>query len=186
LQLAGEHNRCNAQCAAAAVRAVGCHETSIREALSTFGGLPHRMELVRETAGRRFINDSMATTPESTIAALHAAKRPTWLLAGGHSKGADFSSLGEAVSQYARGAAFFGAARDELQASLESASHNTPHIVVETLDEAVTWCYANSRTGDDLLLSPACASYDQFTDYEHRAATFVELVELLETGESTQ
>jgi UDP-N-acetylmuramoylalanine--D-glutamate ligase len=186
LRLAGEHNRCNARCAAAAARAVGCQETSIREALLTFAGLPHRIELVRETAGRRFINDSMATTPESTIAALHAAKRPTWLLAGGHSKGADFSSLGKAVSRYARGAAFYGAARGELHASLKSASQNFPHVVVETLDEAVTWCYANSRPGDDLLLSPACASYDQFTDYEHRAATFVELVDQLETGETTQ
>ena len=183
LDVPGRHNQENAACAAAAARAAGCSATAIDSGLRAFRGLPHRLELVDQIAGRKFYNDSMATTPESVIAALDALgcvdgqNGPTWLLAGGHNKGADFAAMGRAMVRRARGAAFFGAARNALHASVDSCE--LPCTTTETLAEALDWCWQRSQRGDHIVLSPACASYDQFVDFAERGETFVRYVRRL-------
>jgi len=192
LMLPGEHNRVNARCAAAAALAVGCTITDIAQAVKTFRGLPHRLELVGEVAGRAFYNDSMATTPESVVVALQSVKQPVWLLAGGKDKGGELAELAATIAQRARGVCFYGAARERLFTALQNYLAelgdcsqlliNNDHIfVAETLDEAVAWSFARSNVGDAILLSPACASYDQFRDYEHRALHFIELMQQLKS-----
>lgn len=190
LKVPGEHNRLNARCAAVVALAVGCELSSIQSALKQFRGLPHRLELVGEVAGRLFYNDSMATTPESVVVALHSLAQPVWLLAGGKDKGGDLTELASTIAQQVRGVCFYGAARERLYAALApfiSDSNVAGGVnispgkvsVVETLDDAVTWCFANSAVGDALLLSPACSSYDQFRDFEHRALHFIALMKKL-------
>jgi UDP-N-acetylmuramoylalanine--D-glutamate ligase len=173
--LPGAHNRQNAACAAAAAAAAGIDETSIAAGLAGFRGLPHRLEPIGEVAGRRFIDDSKSTSPAATIAALEAMEGPVWLLAGGQPKGVDFGPLGEAIAARVRGAALFGEARGSLAAAI-SAHRRVELIVVETLADAVTACWRRSRPGDAILLSPGCASHDQFRDYCHRGETFRALV----------
>jgi UDP-N-acetylmuramoylalanine--D-glutamate ligase len=174
LAVRGKHNRINARCAAAAALAAGCGESAIARGLGNYHGLPHRLERVAEVAGRIFYNDSMATTPESVVAALEAAERPTWLLAGGKDKGGDYSALGAAICRKARGACFYGAARERLiEAANRAAGSGEGRLELrETLPEALLWCWAQSKPGDAILLSPACSSHDQFRDYIHRAEVF--------------
>jgi UDP-N-acetylmuramoylalanine--D-glutamate ligase len=176
LALAGLHNRQNAALAAAAAEAAGVERPLIRQALAAFRGLEHRLQLVGRLAGRRFYDDSKATSPEATIAALAAIGGPLWLLAGGVSKGASFAELAGNLVRCARGAALFGAARGELAASLDAMSTGFNHAACETLAEALLWCWRRSRAGDAILLSPACASHDQFRDFQARGLAFREFV----------
>lgn len=177
LRLLGVHNRQNAALAAAAAESAGAQRSRIVRALSEFDGLPHRLKLVRTIDGRRFYNDSMATSPESVIAALETLTGRVWLLAGGYDKGCDYTALGRVISRHARGAAFFGRARRVLDAAVDRCAAPPPTTSVETLDEALVWCWRRSSPGDAIALSPACASYDQFRDYRDRAARFIALVD---------
>jgi len=179
LAIPGEHNRTNAALAAAAARAVGCDEPAIAGAVAQFRGLPHRLEPVGKVAGRTFYNDSMATTPDSVIAALDALEVPVWLLAGGYDKGGDYGPMAGRIVRKARGAAFYGAARDLLHGQVSGLDAMFPCRAVESLTAAFAWCWENSRPGDAILLSPACASFDQFADYAERGRAFVRLVESL-------
>ena len=176
LTVPGDHNRINAACAAAAALAVGCDAEAVDCGLLAFRGLPQRLELFATIDGRRFYNDSTATTPESTIAALHSLAEPIWLLAGGRSKGFDFGPLATAIAARARGAAFFGSVRDELQAAVAARAPGFACMATELLDNALAWCWQRSRPGDAIVLSPACASTDQFRNFRHRGQRFVELV----------
>ncbi len=180
LPVAGEHHRINALCAAAAATAVGCAPDVIRQGLEQFSPLPQRLERFAVVEGRVFLNDSTATTPESTIAALRSMDRPVWLIAGGKNKGFDFSRLASEIAQTARGAAFFGAAGDELYLRTTAKRADLPCIRVVTMEDALRWCWAQSQPGDAILLSPACASTDQFRNFRQRGECFVELVEKLE------
>lgn len=179
LLVPGQHNRHNAALAGAAAAAAGCDARAIRRGLETFAGLPQRLELLAQVGRRRFYNDSAATTPESTIAALQALSGPLWLLAGGSDKGADFEPLLAAIACRAAGVAFYGAVAPRLAAQL--ASHLAARApafrlhATATLAEALAWCWAQSAPGDAILLSPACASHDQFTNYQHRGQHFAEL-----------
>jgi UDP-N-acetylmuramoylalanine--D-glutamate ligase len=179
LAVPGDHNRINAACAAAAALAVGCDAEVVDRGLRAFRGLPQRLELFAEIDGRRFYNDSTATTPESTIAALHSLTEPVWLLGGGRSKGFDFGPLAAAVVARARGAAFFGTVRSELLAAVTARVPGFSCMATETLDEALAWCWRQSRPGDAIVLSPGCASTDQFRNFRHRGKRFVELVAVL-------
>ncbi|MEX2112320.1 MAG: UDP-N-acetylmuramoyl-L-alanine--D-glutamate ligase [Pirellulales bacterium] len=176
LAIAGEHNRQNAACAAAAGQWAGISLQTIISTLEAFAGLPHRIELVAEIDGRRFYNDSKATSPAAAAAALAAIDGPLWLLAGGDAKGADFHALGRAVAARVAGAAVFGAARHELQAAIQAAGGDCPAVVREDLSAALAWCWRRSRPGDAIVLSPACASHDQFRDFQERGETFRALV----------
>jgi UDP-N-acetylmuramoylalanine--D-glutamate ligase len=174
LAVPGAHNRTNAACAAALAEGLGCSRRAIEQGLAGFRGLPHRLELVAEVDGRRFYNDSMATTPESVIAAIHALGARAWFLVGGHDKGLDYRALIARLSSGVRGVAFYGAVRDKLAALAASSSSGCEHGSCAALTEAVEWCWRRSQPGEAIVLSPACASYDQFRDYRHRAAAFVE------------
>ncbi|HVU90521.1 MAG TPA: UDP-N-acetylmuramoyl-L-alanine--D-glutamate ligase [Pirellulales bacterium] len=176
LNAIGDHNRANAACAAAAAHAVGCSAAAIDAALRAFTGLEHRLELIGTIAGRAFYNDSMATTPESTAAALAAFSGRAWLLAGGYDKRVDMAALTKATCEHARGAAFYGAIGPRLHAELAVQMPGERVSLHETLDAAFDWCFRQSRTGDCILLSPGCASYDQFADYRARGARFRSLV----------
>lgn len=175
LKIPGLHNRINAACAAAAASAVGRGDEEIAGALSNFAGLPHRLETIAVVAGRRFINDTQATTPEATMAALEAIEGPCWLLCGGADKGVSFDGLAGAIAARCAGAACYGAVGPQLATAIRREDNRFACVRLERLEEAVAWCWQRSSPGDAILLSPACASMDQYRDYRHRAAEFCKL-----------
>ncbi len=177
LAIPGGHNRQNAALAAATAGAVGCSQSAIREALESFGGLPHRLQVVAEYDGRRLIDDSQATTPEATIAGLEALPDRIWLLFGGYDSGADFADLAKAIAGRPGGACCYGAAGRRIAAAIRRENRRFAVDWVTTLAEAFAWCWHNSRPGDSLFLSPACASFDQFRDAEERSRRFALLAE---------
>lgn len=172
LRIPGRHNRLNAACAATAARAAGCDDAAIRSALGNFSGLPHRLERIAEFAGRRFINDTQATTPEAAIAALEAIEGRCWLLCGGADKGASFAELAGAVVARCAGAACYGSVGAKIESAIRQRQPAFKCVRVDRLAEAVAWCWRNSIAADTILLSPACASVDQYRDYRHRAEDF--------------
>lgn len=180
LQVPGEHNRKNAACAAAAARAAGCPREAIEHGLKHFGGLPQRLEMAALVDGRRFYNDSTATTPESTMAALRSLDTPIWLLAGGKSKGFDFGTLARDIVGRAKGAAFFGEAREELLSGVAAVHRDFRATAVATMEQALEWCWRQSKPGEAIVLSPGCASTDQFRNFRHRGQCFAEGVDRLE------
>jgi UDP-N-acetylmuramoylalanine--D-glutamate ligase len=180
LAIAGRHQRINAACAAAAAESWGCPASSIEQALAGFAGLPHRLQLVGERSGRRFYDDSKATTPESTLAAIESLDGRAWWLIGGADKGAEFDVLLAALARHAAGAAFYGTTGSRLFAL---ASERHPGLLctrVDTLRAAIEWCWRASSPGESIVLSPACASLDQFDDYVARARHFVESIAALD------
>ncbi len=179
LQLVGEHNRRCAALAGATTIAAGVERAAVRRGLSEFQPLPHRLNFIAEVAGRRFYNDSKATTPEAAIAALSAMTTPTWILLGGSDKGLDWKAIATAVGQRARGAATFGAVADKLDKALSIHAPRLLKYRSETLAAALDWCWQSSSSGDAILLSPGGASLDQYRDYAERGRTFVELVAIL-------
>ena len=179
LRVDGRHNRLNARLAATAAQAAGCDEAAILQGLERFPGLPGRLEMVAVIEGRRFYNDTTATTPGSTVAALESVPGPVWLVAGGSDKGIDLSPLAEAVVRHAAGAAFFGATGGQLAAAVAQRQVGLPCRRTETLSQALGWCWERSRPRDAILFSPGCASRDQFTNYVHRGRHFMELIRQL-------
>lgn len=172
MHLVGQHNYTNALAALALADAVGLPRATSLKALTTFGGLPHRFQLVHEHNGVRWINDSKATNVGSTEAALNGlqVKGTLWLLLGGDGKSADFSSL----SRYLQGdhIRIYCFGRDgEALAALR------PEIAVQTdtMAEAMQQIAAKVQPGDLVLLSPACASLDQFKNFEQRGDVFAQL-----------
>lgn len=184
LRAPGEHNRVNAACAATVAIGVGCTQEAVDKALAEFGGLPGRLEIVAEVAGRRLYNDTTSTTPEATIAALEALEGPMWLLAGGADKGSDFTPLIAPIARQARGAAFFGAIGKNLAQRVAATGADLRCQSTETLDEAFRWCWEHSRPGDSIVLSPACSSHDQFLNFQHRGEAFLALVRALQGRQS--
>jgi len=169
--LQGPHNAQNAVAAAAVAQELGIAPWDIAEGLRTYPGLPHRMERIREKDGVLFVNDSKATNPTATAPALAAFEKIRWIC-GGQAK---TDNLDECAPQFGhvRKAYTIGEA-GELFASLLS-----PHMAVaecETLERAVNEAAAEAESGDTVLLSPACASFDQFRDFEQRGDQFRDLV----------
>lgn len=179
LRVPGRHNLINAACATAAAHAAGCDSEAIRQGLESFQGLPQRLEWCAEIDGRRFCNDTTATTPESTIAALESLKGRVWLLAGGREKGCDFEPLVATIAEKVQGAAFFGTVAEQLRDRVAGRSATTLCTAVETMDDALRWCWERSAPGDVILLSPACSSGDQFRNFRERGERFVALVQAL-------
>ncbi|CUS45467.1 UDP-N-acetylmuramoylalanine--D-glutamate ligase [hydrothermal vent metagenome] len=169
--LQGPHNAQNALAAIDACKVLGVDDAAIDRGLESFAGLPHRMERVASRDGVAFVNDSKATNPESTAPALAAFSRIHWIL-GGQAKTDDLDACAPSFGHVAR-AYTIGEAGPRFAAIL------APHMPVEesgTLAQAVTSAAANARTGDTVLLSPACASFDQFRDFEDRGDQFRALV----------
>ena len=179
LRVPGSHNRVNAACAGAAARGIGCSAEAIRRGLGAFGGLAQRLELIAVLGDRRFYNDSSATTPESTIEALNALDEPIWILAGGSDKGVDFGPLARAIVARALGATFFGAMGPRLHALVAGLAPHFHAASVTTMSDALDACWRNSQPGEAILLSPGCASHDQFTNYRQRGKLFMDLVRQL-------
>jgi UDP-N-acetylmuramoylalanine--D-glutamate ligase len=176
LAVPGEHNRRNAALAAAAAEQLGASGSAVEHGLGQFTGLAHRCQLVGEVAGRRFVDDSKSTTPEATLSALAACTDRVWLLLGGQDKGSDFGPLLGEVVRRAAGAACFGSYGARLHSGLTQLSPSFPCCGVPDLSTALAWCWEHSAPGETVLLSPGCASLDQFRDFEHRAELFRALV----------
>ena len=176
VRLAGAHNRDNMMAAVAAARAAGVPAAAVQEALERFTGLPHRLELVREHAGVRWIDDSKGTNAGAVVRSLEGYGGTIVLLAGGLAKGGDYGVLTEPVRRAVKHAILFGDARHMLATILAGA---TTVSVVETLAAAVARAATVAAPGDTVLLSPACASFDQFRDYADRGRQFRALVEAL-------
>jgi UDP-N-acetylmuramoylalanine--D-glutamate ligase len=174
----GEHNRENAAAATAAARAIGIGDDAIAEALRTFAGVPHRLELVREVGGIRFVNDSKATNPEAAERALSAYPPGLRVILGGSRKGASYAGLARTARIAGVSCAYvIGEAADDIAEALASQGVRFRHS--GDLETAVTESFADAERGEVVLLSPACASYDQFRDFEERGERFRELVEAL-------
>jgi UDP-N-acetylmuramoylalanine--D-glutamate ligase len=173
--LPGAHNLENAAAATAAARAAGADDATIAEALRTFRGVPHRLEPVAEKDGVLWVNDSKATNVGAALRALAAYERPLLLIAGGRAKGESFAPLAQAAKGRVRRAYLLGEAADELG----FAFGKLPHEPVGDLERAVTAAAEDAEAGDVVLLSPACASYDQYDDFEQRGDHFRRLVEEL-------
>ena len=175
LPLLGEHNVANALAAALAAQAAGVGPATIGEALASFPGLPHRLEPIGEVAGVLWINDSKATNVAATAVALRAMTRPLVLIAGGRPKGDSFAPLA-ALLRDRRAIVAYGEAASRLAGDLGVVG---PVETVPRFPDAVARARALARPGDAVLLSPACASFDQFANYEERGETFRRLVEAM-------
>jgi len=174
----GDHNRENAAAATAAARAAGIPDEAIAAGLAGFEGVPHRLELVRELEGIRFVNDSKATNPEAAEQALSAYPPGIRLILGGSRKGIPFAALAKrARSAGVAQAYLIGESADEIAEAL--ASQGVRFTYSRDLETAVADAYREAEAGEVVLLSPACASYDQFRDFEERGDRFRELVEAL-------
>ena len=185
IPLLGQHNVANVLAAVAAADAWGVAATVMRAAIRSFPGVEHRLERVRELHGVSFYNDSIATTPTGTLAALAAIQQPIWLIAGGYDKGIPFRALAEAVVQRVKGVFLIGTTAPQIAQAIDMARPpGTDSPAVDLccgLRQAVQAAYRAARPGEAVLLSPACASYDQFRNFVERGRLFKELVWALET-----
>ncbi len=170
LAIPGLHNQANAQLAVVTAASLGLDSGAAAEALADFKGLPHRLQLVAEQDGRLFFNDSKATTPEATRVAVEAFDDSTGvhLLAGGYDKKIDLSSIVQLGGQLA-GLYTVGSTGRRLAQAVAGRGHAE---YCDTIETAVGRAHARMTTGDVLLLSPGCASWDQFDNYEQRGEAF--------------
>jgi UDP-N-acetylmuramoylalanine--D-glutamate ligase len=176
-RIPGRHNRANAAAATAAARAAGIEDESIAEALRTFPGVVHRLELVRERDGVRWVNDSIATNTFAVRHGIAAFEAPVRLILGGRAKGEVFGPFARELAPHVASIYLIGEAADELAEALDAAGRT--YTRAGTLENAVEQAARDARPGDVVLLSPACASYDQFRDFEDRGETFRRLVQAL-------
>jgi len=176
----GPHNLENALAAAAMTSAMGIPAPVIRHTLMTFTGVEHRIEKVRVFEGVAYINDSKGTNVDSTIKAVQSMKAPTVILLGGYDKHTDFMPLCReiAASGQIAHAVVLGATAGQIHRQLQEAGY-TAITHAESLQDAVEKARALAAPGGNVLLSPACASFDMFRDYEHRGEVFKEIVRLL-------
>lgn len=172
--LAGRHNLANVLAAMALASAVGVPAAAQVAAAKRFKGLPHRTELVAEKDGVRWINDSKGTNVGATVAALNGMTAPTVLIAGGDGKGQDFGELRGPVARHARAVVLIGRDAPLMETALGGV---VPLRHARDLHEAVRLARQLTRPGDAVLLSPACASFDMFRNYEHRGEVFRAAVE---------
>jgi UDP-N-acetylmuramoylalanine--D-glutamate ligase len=181
LHVPGAQYRLDAAAAVAAAVAVGVDLQTVNDALNAFRGLPHRQEIVGEFDGRLWVNDSKATTPEATIAALESFERPIRLIAGGADKGADFARLADAILRRGVVAYLCGQTGPSIAGLLAERGHSR-FTLCASFDACVETVRRESHVGDVILLSPACASWEQFRDYRERGERFRRLARLSSTG----
>ena len=174
--LRGEHNVENVLAAAAAASLVGATPAAIAAGVESFAGVEHRLEFVAEVGGVSFFNDSKATNVDATLKALDAFPGRLLVILGGKDKGGDFTLLREPLHKHARLLLLIGAAAEKIAAQLGA---DLPLERAGTLDRAVRLAFERAQSGDVVLLAPACASFDQFENYEHRGRVFKQLVRQL-------
>jgi UDP-N-acetylmuramoylalanine--D-glutamate ligase len=175
-KIQGVHNVENLMAAIAAAKAAGVTAAAIQKVIDGFAGLEHRLEFVREKNGVRYFNDSKGTNVGAVVKSLSGFSAPVVLLAGGVDKGGDYAPLEDEIKRTVKKLILFGAAKGKIRASL---GHLTDTVVVENLEAAVRDAYKSSRSGDVVLLSPACSSFDMFRDYTERGKRFKALVQEL-------
>jgi UDP-N-acetylmuramoylalanine--D-glutamate ligase len=187
IPLRGRHNVANVLAATAVASACGIPTDAIASAIRQFKAVEHRLELVGEVNGVAYYNDSIATTPERTLAGVRSFTEPVVLLLGGREKHLPLDAMFRELARRCRALVFFGEARETLVAAALAASNGVdqerrPKIeIVDTLDEAVPAARAAARPGDIVLLSPACTSFDAYDNFEERGEHFRRLVREMTT-----
>ncbi|HEV2388497.1 MAG TPA: UDP-N-acetylmuramoyl-L-alanine--D-glutamate ligase [Candidatus Acidoferrales bacterium] len=179
--LRGEHNLENVLAAACAAVLAGASPEEIREGVRSFAGVEHRLEFVAEIAGVAFYNDSKATNVDAALKSVAAFPGNLLVILGGKDKGGDFTLLAPLLAEKAHVALLIGAAAEKIAGQLAGA---VPVERPGTLEAAIERAYELARPGDTVLLAPACASFDQFRNYEHRGQVFKQLVRAIETRAS--
>lgn len=179
LLLRGKHNLENVLCAVGMAISAGVQPGVIARALATFSGVRHRMEESGTINGVLYINDSKATNPDSTIKALQSFDQGLILIAGGRNKGSSFIVLAEHIKEKVKTLVLLGEAREEINEAVKQVGFPGRIIIVKDLEEAVQTASQSANPGEVVLLSPACASWDQFDNYEQRGDLFCDLVKQL-------
>jgi UDP-N-acetylmuramoylalanine--D-glutamate ligase len=177
IPLAGSHNVENVLAAVAAARLAGAEPAAVAKGVRSFAGVEHRLEFVAEIGGVRFYNDSKATNVDATLKALDAFSGRILIILGGKDKGSDYTLLQARLREKAILALLIGAAASKIEKQIAGS------VAIEqagTIERAVETAANAARPGDVVLLAPACASFDQFQNYEHRGRVFKELVHQLE------
>jgi len=177
LKLSGLHNAANAMAALALCEAVGIAPSRLVEPLKSFAGLPHRVETIAEIGGVSYVDDSKGTNVGATLAAIEGMGRKVAIVLGGDGKGQDFSPLRLALEKHGRAVALIG--RDAAAIEAEIFGCGLPLQHCADMESAVRWLSGQTRRGDCVLLSPACASLDMYRNYAERAAAFVAVVRAL-------
>ena len=175
--LRGEHNVENVLAGCAAAYLAGAAPAAIAHGVKSFKGVEHRLEFVAEINGISFYNDSKATNVDATVKALEAFPGPLLVILGGKDKGSPYAPLRDLLHARARTALLIGAAAEKIAAEMSGA---VPVIQAGTLERAVRLAFEQAKPGDVVLLAPACSSFDQFENYEHRGRVFKQLVAQLE------
>jgi len=179
-KLPGGANLSNLAASAVVAREFGVTDDRIAKAVGTFEALPHRLELVAEIGPARWYNDSIATTPVSSIAALEAFEAPKIIIAGGYDKGLPFDELGKKIAQKAKAAVLIGKTATKIAGTIRAAGQTSVQVeFASSMAEAVDCANRLTQNGDVVLLSPACASYDMFTNFQQRGEVFRGLVRQL-------
>ena len=177
ISLRGEHNVENVLAACIAARLAGAEPAEIVAGVHSFAGVEHRLQFVAEINGVSFYNDSKATNVDAALKAIEAFSSPLILILGGKDKGSDYTLLREPLRHRVRLVYLIGAAAEKIGAQLAG---SVPVEHVGNLERAVREGFERARPGDTVLLAPACASFDQFENFEHRGRVFKQLVERLE------
>ena len=179
LKLLGIHNYENVMAAAAMALGFGAPLSNVRQAVKQFEAVEHRIEYVTEKRGIRFYNDSKATNPDAAIQGVLAMNRPTYLIGGGCDKGSSYdawiASFGEKVKELI----LIGQTKEDIADAAKAQGFLSVEMA-DSLEEAVKICYRHAKSGDAVLLSPACASFGMFLDYEERGRIFKEIARRLE------
>jgi UDP-N-acetylmuramoylalanine--D-glutamate ligase len=183
--LPGAHSVSNVLAAAAAAIALGADPGAAAAAVRGFGGVAHRMEIVREIDGVRYINNSMCTNIAAAVSSLAALDRPAVVIAGGADKALDFAPLAPALRAYARHTILIGSASAKMEAAFRAGGYEAISRA-ESLAEAVRMARSLAAPGEVVLLSPACASFDMFADFEARGAAFRNEVNALQETNALQ
>lgn len=176
IQLKGEHNLENVLAAVAMTMVAGCTPQQVRQAVKEFRAVEHRLELVSTINGVTFYNDSKATNVDATMKALESFPANIHIILGGKDKGSDYTALNPLLRERVKRVYLIGAAADKIASHVQN---STAVVRSGTLERAVRQAFEAAKPGDVVLLAPACASFDQFENYEHRGRVFKELVQSL-------
>jgi len=183
IPLRGDHNLENVLAASTAAILAGAPTDSIEAAVRTFPGVEHRLEFVAEIGGVNFYNDSKATNVDAALKAIGAFPGSLFVILGGKDKGAPYAPLREPLRQKAKLVLLIGAAADKIVGELEGAAEMQD---AKTLERALTIAFEQAKPGDTVLLAPACASFDQYENFEHRGREFKEIVARLAAGNAAE
>jgi UDP-N-acetylmuramoylalanine--D-glutamate ligase len=176
IKLRGIHNLENVMAAAIIAVLAGVPLSVIGGAVNSFPGVEHRLEFVRSLNSVEYYNDSKATNVDATLKAIDAFPGHLWIILGGKDKGSDYRPLRDPLRSKAKGVLLIGAAAGRIDEDLKGA---VPLIRTDTLNKAIEYGHRHAEPGDIVLLAPACASFDQFQNFEHRGSVFKQLVQEL-------